>query len=468
VLKRNGARWFAGLRVPSWLLVGGATVAVAMLVAIHQPVLDDEPLFADPARSAATGQGFGSPILDGLLPGAEDRVLWQPPGYEMVLAVWFRLIGFGLWQGRLLSALALAVTAVAIYKIGRRWVSVPVAALAVAAALISPWGLVAGTTIRPDPLCAAMVALSIWLYLRWIDGERIIVLMGAALTASAAVLVHPIGAVAATAILAHGLLARRHRWRLYLVFALVVLAVTGLLWGAFVVGHTAAFIEQVSLQLKRKDFSTAGPGRPAGFNPLFLLRGNRPHTLALLLVALAGTSLVLCWKRLDPPRTLLATWLAVVCVAVTVGAEWEYTLLVVIAAAPALCAALPLVSLRGARTAILCVAVASVMVESIFAIRDAVRAPSVPALVRSEVALVAGAPRILIGPGAAGVYFGVDDRERLREYVPVPVPAGTQERVAAEQGTLVMSMGTSDVLDAVAAHAKPVVPASPVGVWQVQ
>src|SRR5207245_2686983 len=116
------------------------------------------------------------------------------------------------------------------------------------------------------------------------------------------------------------------------------------------------------------------------------------------------------WKRLDPPRTLILIWLAVVCVAATVGAEWYYTLLVVTAAVPALCAAIPLMSRRVLTTAVLCLAVTSVVVECIFAIRDAARTPSVTASVRAQAALVADAPRIFIGPGAAGVYFGLADR----------------------------------------------------------
>lgn len=420
-LPENKPRWseIALVALGSLVLFG---VAAALA-----PVTGDEPTFADPARSAALGQGFGAPILAGVVPGAGDRLLWQPPGYFVVLAGWFRAFGFGLLQGRALSALAATVGVTVVYLTTRRYAGVGAAMAALAVAATSSWTLRNASVIRPDTLTLALVASTVLAVLAWEDQRR---WRHAALVvgcAAGAVLMHPLGAIAAAFVAVY--LTARRQWMGALALPGAAAVIVFLAWGAYVVPYWPEFLEQMQLQGLRKD--AAGP--------LALWSSqDRWRKLGFLPFVVAGVA-VLAGRRRLPLAPCLIAVLAVA--AAVYGKEEQYPVYVVLFAAPLVALALDRASTRAFQHRLMFGLVAATGLAAL--IPGAMlfgRGVADLGVGQRIVAATEGRP-LFLGPGSYAAYF-VGARTLIKVSAPVPSDPRAVGRTVAAQG-LVISNDTA-------------------------
>ena len=410
--------------------------------------------------------GFGSPILAGVLPGAGVRWLWQPPGYVAGLAAWFRIFGFGLLQGRAFSALGLSIATVAVFLIAQRWLAKPVSIFVAGFFLLTPQVLDNGLVIRPDAWTAAAVGWAMVAYLSWLATDKRSAFLLSALASAAAILVHPMGAIAAISVLAHGAVSKRNSWRAYVEYAAVASVAVVVLWGSFVVGYWSDFARQLGAQAVRKNST---------FDVLFLIHGPRENLIIEMTITASAVLLLRAWRELKTAEELAIVWLVVAVVGVTSGHEMQYPLLAFMPGAAAIAAAVAHSTHRVKQIA-LAILVGVISVGSVHAAVTFLTEKLVSQTVAAYASLVPPGAHVMLGPGAAAMYFGIDDRERLRVYVPVPIPPGTHARVAKQQGLLAMNApavsrppqdASAIELDDLARSCEVITPPDPVGIWRV-
>jgi len=67
-------------------------LATLPILVVFPPAWPDEVLFYSPAAALARGQGMGTPVLAGFLPGIARYTYWQPPGYFFFLSLVLRFV----------------------------------------------------------------------------------------------------------------------------------------------------------------------------------------------------------------------------------------------------------------------------------------------------------------------------------------------------------------------------------------
>jgi hypothetical protein len=162
--ERRGRDWFTWRALACCapiLLAGAVLLAVRLRLPFRLPVpWPDETWFIVPAYAFARTGSFFDPGLN------PDRVvMWMPPGYMVVLAAAFRIFGYGFGVARGVSTTCALVSLALVSRLAWRftigWWRVA-AALAIAAAFISPNMLVSANVARMEALfcCAIIVSLS--------------------------------------------------------------------------------------------------------------------------------------------------------------------------------------------------------------------------------------------------------------------------------------------------------------------
>ena len=100
-----------------------AAIALGALLAAAQPPWVDEAWFANPALSLLDGRGLGTTIMADTSyasRGMVERTYWQPPGFFLVQAAWYGLVGFSIAQQRLLSLMLVPVLVLVTWRLMRR------------------------------------------------------------------------------------------------------------------------------------------------------------------------------------------------------------------------------------------------------------------------------------------------------------------------------------------------------------
>jgi hypothetical protein len=94
-------------------------------------------------------------------------MLYEVPVYRyyVIQAAWFKLLGIGLYQGRLLSFLLILIQSVFVYHAGSNFFNRYVGGFAAALMLVSPNVLVAAR-MRHDAAISFFVVVSVWAYSR--------------------------------------------------------------------------------------------------------------------------------------------------------------------------------------------------------------------------------------------------------------------------------------------------------------
>jgi 4-amino-4-deoxy-L-arabinose transferase-like glycosyltransferase len=155
----------ASLRQPRlWLLITALAAVAISLIRLYglsvYPFVDiqDEPwVTAWTLNFTRTGH-FGDPTLAGL-----GDAYYAYPRFYVLLSLWLRVFGIGLWQGRLFGFLLIFPIIAFSAMAARNWYGRP-AAVFTAAAMFASAVLMSAARIRHDVGLTVCVAVSLWLH----------------------------------------------------------------------------------------------------------------------------------------------------------------------------------------------------------------------------------------------------------------------------------------------------------------
>jgi len=238
--------WLTGGKVLSFIL--GLYLLLSLSMVFTARPHRDEYAQSSPGynlvyngRMGFTQHEFGVPF------NITARTYWQPPVFFLTTASWFRIVGFGLIQLRLLSVLCGVLALYSCYVIARSLFE-PVAVAWMVAGLVSiDYFFVIGAALgRMDMLCAALGIASIAVYLSRRKKSYQSAIFWSHVLATMAVLTHPAG-LGYWLGLAFLILYFDRRLRSLKTVALAALPclIGGLSWGAYIAQDPAEFMAQV-------------------------------------------------------------------------------------------------------------------------------------------------------------------------------------------------------------------------------
>jgi len=178
----------------------------------------DESWEAIPGYQLVTTGRLNNPIVTGIQ-GRERHNLGPSMTFNLFMAASFKLLGVGVFQGRLVSLLAIFLAVVLTYALALRFFGPTVAILSALLAMIANLTFVAAATIRPEALVAASTILALYLFILGDDHGQSRYHAAAGLVAGVALHIHPnsfLGLVALVSVFLYrqgfGCLRRRHFW----------------------------------------------------------------------------------------------------------------------------------------------------------------------------------------------------------------------------------------------------------------
>jgi hypothetical protein len=314
----------------------GGVISVYALVTLpilltFPPPWPDEVILYSPAAALARGQGMGTAVLTGFLPGIDHYTYWQPPGYFFFLSLALRLVApahhfvamrlfswllgvVALWRGAaILKRLAVGP--------GPAFVS-----LAVLATQVS--FIQAANVGRMEMLTLASTLAALNCYLAYREKRRWRSLAEAGFLAGLAMLCHPAGILVPAVMVAHEVAAPRSGGKgvkEVLAFLGCVL-VAFLPWFAYIAQAPGLFSTQMLAQSVRKS-SYLGTVLTSGGYVRWLLRpfqdaiwplgwsmgvpwpfSGRPAVIIQFLVLTVGLAALLAEGRRSVEASLLGTW----------------------------------------------------------------------------------------------------------------------------------------------------------------
>ncbi|MBI1356675.1 MAG: hypothetical protein GC160_20235 [Acidobacteria bacterium] len=172
-------------------------LAGAIGTALTEKPWCDEGWFASPALNLAREGYMGTDLLETAnthLTGIRERTYWIFPLYPVILAGWFKLVGYSLFTMRLVSVLAGGAILWALFTIVRRlkldW---RVSAVAIGLLIVDYQFLRRASEGRMDALCAAFGYASIAVYLSWRETRLRQAILASHALCAAAMITHPNG-----------------------------------------------------------------------------------------------------------------------------------------------------------------------------------------------------------------------------------------------------------------------------------
>ena len=279
-----------------WLVVA---LLVALTLGINLPLLTrypspaaDEATFVDAAVTLARHGVLATAVHRDLLAGIEHHLYWQPPGYFVALAAWFRIVGIGLVQARTFSLICGVLIVVGVYTFSRRQARPWPSAAGAALCAVSIWMMNGARLARMDSLCLVLTLACVVTYERAHDAGRPALFAGCGLLAALALLCHPLGIVSIAVVSIH-LLAHPARADVRRA-ALLVMAGFGcglLPWLAYILLDPHAFQLQMAAQLARK------VALGSDWQQFWMAK---THIVSMLLVLASGFWLVLTrWRSAE-------------------------------------------------------------------------------------------------------------------------------------------------------------------------
>ena len=239
------------------VVLGLYGVATLPILRTFPPVWPDEVLFYSPAASLAHGQGFGTDVLAGFLPGIGQYTFWQPPGYLFLLSLLLRFVDpthhllamrFTSW---LLGAVVLLLGASILKRLAHNGIWA-ILGLAVLGTQVSFMQAANVGRMEMSSLACAMAALN--LYLAYRESSRRRLLAAASFLAGLAMICHPAGILAPFVMVVHELLApvsRVNRVKDAAIFASCIGAVF-VPWFVYIAQAPDLFLAQMAAQSVRK------------------------------------------------------------------------------------------------------------------------------------------------------------------------------------------------------------------------
>lgn len=392
--------------------------------------VDDEAHFASSAFQFADHTQIASPLLAALLPGADEHLYWQPPLYTIVSGAWIAVLGKGVFQIRLLSALAGAAVVILVAVLARRLGgSRREALLAALLTLTSAFVFYGARMGRMDILVAALVLAALVAYgnavRRGFEPAWITVagwLLGLAL------LLHPLGIVPGVALGIALLVERRPQ---ALKSFLWPLALCMAAWLGFALLDWRSFQDQMGLQTSGMTTSFVQPFTAAKFHLPALALG----TAAVVALALRS------WRRDPLARAVVITSLALFA-GVVYGRGTYYVVYVFPLFASCLPALIQWAAARRFAWIVVGVVVLVSMAEGLHDAQDVVSGGPSRGEFASEIRqAVPPGTDVFIGPGGGGAYFALADRNRMSSWVALPLEEGAQARVARRSDYVIAEHG---------------------------
>jgi hypothetical protein len=244
--------------------LGGCAVVLTLYGAATLPVIrsfpsvwPDEVLFYSPAANLARGQGFGTDVLAGFLPGIGQYTFWQPPGYLFFLSLILRFVDpahhllamrFTSW---LLGAVVLLLGASILKRLApnRTWALLGLAVLGTQVSFMQAANV---GRMEMSSLACMMAALNAYLAFR-AHGRRNFLIL-ASLFAGLAIICHPAGILAPFVMMVHELVAPMsggNRVKNAGIFA-ICCGVVFIPWVIYILQAPNLFIAQMEAQSIRK------------------------------------------------------------------------------------------------------------------------------------------------------------------------------------------------------------------------
>lgn len=399
----------------TWPVIGLAVLCALLYLpylSSYPAVGDDEPELFEPAAQLASHGTLGSPMFADFTPSSAHHLYWYPPAYPVALAAWMRVAGESLGAARLFSGLAALAMVLLVFALARTFVDRRLAFALAALVAVSIWTFDRARFVRGDTLAIALVLGALFLYMRARGGPRRprAALVGATALAAVAALAHPLGWVAAAAILVDGLVltGTLRSWRrLGLVAA--ILGVAALAYGIYILQDLEGWRDQVSGHATRKGggASYLAQFTQSKYHSLVILVAvagvvgaawvaRRNGTVRVLVVA-AATSFVLATSARESGYFIFFVPLGLVCAAVAIGSSdmpRRFRQIIVVALLLALPVELCL-DVRAVRT----------------------RSGVTPGDVSAAARIAPHDSTLFVGPGGGAAYFALRGRYRTTAWV---------------------------------------------------
>ena len=242
-------------------LIGAIFLSLSIATLLTARPQTDEAVYANPGYNLLYNGRMGTTLyeLRGYMPlSMTVRTFWQPPLYFLTTAAWYRLVGFGLFQVRILSVLFGLLAIYSWFMIGRCLSGSSTLALLMSALVSIDYFFVLGASQgRMDIMCAALGVAAIAVYLRLREQSFPSAIFWSQALATMSILTHPVGVGYWLGLM----LLIVYFDRRSLSFTILLLAATPCLigaaaWGLYIAQDPAAFVTQMrrSLELNKYSF----------------------------------------------------------------------------------------------------------------------------------------------------------------------------------------------------------------------
>ena len=270
--------------------------------------------------------------------GMRRFTYWIMPAYLLIQAAWYRLIGFGVIQARLLALLWGPLLIGACYYLvtglfgSRRAAAISVGLLATDMTVLGT-----GSFARMDMFCAALgyAALAVYVYLRETQLNRAVFVANA--LAALACFAHPNSALAVAGLvtIAFSLDFRRLRWR-HAVLGAAPYMVGAVAWACYIAQAPAIFLSQFLANASGRGSKLFSPlaaikseilfryGDRFGIGPGAAGLSAHSKTVVLALFWTACLVALLTWKSWSRENRVLFRVLAVYAVLLTFGEGMKF------------------------------------------------------------------------------------------------------------------------------------------------
>jgi hypothetical protein len=261
----------------------------------------DEPVYAAVGRSVAGGHGIYAKPSSGV---GQGLYLFHPPFHFELLGAWFALVGSGIAQARVLTALASLLTLALLYVLLRRrwgaWALGPAAVLAT-----DGWLVFTNRVSWIENIMMVLAVGGLLVYDRALRSGRMRSFAAAGLLLGGAAVYKHVGIYVLVAVLLHWVLVARERRREHRVLALAAGSViVAYILGAILLtlSHGGdAFLSDSAVQLQRLTGHKASRGSIGGGATLSALTG--PYKVFALTLGLsAAGALVVAWRAAQALR----------------------------------------------------------------------------------------------------------------------------------------------------------------------
>lgn len=250
----------------------------------------DEALFSSPAAALASGDGFVTPVLFGLIPGMEEATLWNGPVLSVLVSILYWMTGESLHSGRIVSLIAGILGLMVFFRMtGSVTGNLRFRIVAVAILAFDPTFVRASNAIRMDLLSLLMVLIAMDFFMRQQQKSSYLQMFLAGLATGVAGMTHPFSVVLAP---------------LWLIWILpdakkILMGILGGLigffpWAVYIANHFDLFLVQFAAQMGRKPkMFTLWGGDTGGALKVFFSQygGGAVSILGFALVLLVTMSL---------------------------------------------------------------------------------------------------------------------------------------------------------------------------------